>query len=687
MSMMALACALIGAVLVRFHIPGPGVLLMSLALWRWIRDPAQPAENPQGANPSPLEISILSGLTLVALVIRSVHLGTLPPAGINTDESRYGMFAIRFLRGETLWPPPDSTEALSVWSYAVAFWLFGKSLLVARGVSVLYGTSTIPLLWWAVRPLYGPGVALAASTALALMRWHILVSRIAQPYVLVPFAICVVLGAFARALRRSRTSDWAFFGIVAGSATYTYLAARIIPVLAGLVAFYHIRTERHQRRSRILHGLVCGGAMVVVMLPILSRFLISPESFTSRANFLLSETRSHPIHGIVRNAILELTAFCSTGDGFLSSSYPQWGDAPLLGPVGVAFLLLGLTGLTSGRSQVWNALVGLYAVSAFIIGLLAGMGFPGGSNRLTMLCPIIALAQGIALTRIAARSRAPLAVCALAFAAATSWEYAGFLHRTPWDVDRSVVGAWCTSPEESLASKMHDQVGGMPVCFIDTMEDAPLVVDKLLGASVFTTGTRVLRTSPRSLSWIWSHHAIGVALWSTRRHRELATEVFPHAVRLYPSPLTPGCLGLSLISPSIKSRMSVGEFRSTIHDLERASLMASEKRYDAALSVIARLSERYPWLALSHAVGAGILLAVGQEDSLDKAAVEAQRAVELSSGANPQAWSILAYVRFRRQTWGDAHAFWKRSLDLDPTQEDVAANYKNLDDMLKRFRP
>src|SRR6185436_15451411 len=98
-------------------------------------------------------------------------------------------------------------------------------------------------------------------------RWHLLVSRLATNYGLLPVCVLLVVGSYVRAARRGGTGRWALVGAAAGFSLYSYTPARAIPVaLAGAVGWEMFRGGARRISARNLGAAL--GALAIVAAPL-----------------------------------------------------------------------------------------------------------------------------------------------------------------------------------------------------------------------------------------------------------------------------------------------------------------------------------------------------------------------------------------------------------------------------------
>lgn len=172
------------------------------------------------------------------------------------------------LRGDT--HPPLHFMLLRLWRQA-----FGESAVAARALSLVFGITSLPLLFVLARRLGGAVPALWSTLLMALSPLHVRYAQEARNYTM---ALCLVLGAalmLVPANQRPRPRPDVFWLslLVLASALTHYFA---LPVLAMLALFALLRPEGQGRRP----GLLAFGLAAVAFL-----VLWGPELWAQRPNF------------------------------------------------------------------------------------------------------------------------------------------------------------------------------------------------------------------------------------------------------------------------------------------------------------------------------------------------------------------------------------------------------------------
>lgn len=196
----------------------------------------------------PIKILLFSIIALAAF-LRLVRLTDIPP-GVNRDEASIGVTAYSLMttgKDEYGRPFPVSFESFGDWKLPLYIYttipfvkLFGLSELAVRLPSALAGTASVALLFFLTKALFSsPAIALVAALSLALMPWHIHISRVeSEAIVSVFFSIAGSL-LFLAALR-NKSAKLLTFAAIPFALTYwtyhgTHISTSLLLVGMGLI--------------------------------------------------------------------------------------------------------------------------------------------------------------------------------------------------------------------------------------------------------------------------------------------------------------------------------------------------------------------------------------------------------------------------------------------------------------------
>ncbi len=303
---------------------------------------------------------ITAVLTLAVLMLRLYRLGELP-AGIQVSEALNGIDALRVLRGEhaVFFPSEFSGhEGLVVYLIALSITFLGQTDLALRLPTALASASTVFVVFWLGRLLYGRdekgletpwrGIFIggAAASLMAVSIGQTVLGRTVfrANHLLLLLSLCLALLWWGWRERSWKTV--ALAGICAGLVQYTYIPARFTPFLFVAFGLSFLIPHRPDKRVRVNAELpwvlTFGVVAFLVAAPILFFFLFNPEHFFLRSNslsILSSEiNRGNPLGALFDNVIGHLAAFGFNGD---VSWRHNFNALPMLNPWETAFFWLG----------------------------------------------------------------------------------------------------------------------------------------------------------------------------------------------------------------------------------------------------------------------------------------------------------------------------------------------------------
>lgn len=298
-------------------------------------------------------------IILLAFALRVAQLDSLP-LSLSFDEAPNGLDALHLVRTARLTPFLQNQfgrETLFFYLQGAALQVYGVSSFSLRFVSALTGTFVIPLLY-AVSQRVGLAtlllphasrppnqielgsdahwLGLLAATGLAVSYWHIFFSRLAlRANLLLPLLLAAIYCFWRGWFGKQRQYTWLILsGALLGLTAYTYIAARLLPLLFGL---FFIGDFLHNKSSHIkplIKFSIFGGVALLVAGPLIFYFLQNPQAFYGRTS-AISIFAEDDISLMVARNLFSLMHLYFLAETWLG----QW---PALNFVSVVGLLVGL---------------------------------------------------------------------------------------------------------------------------------------------------------------------------------------------------------------------------------------------------------------------------------------------------------------------------------------------------------
>jgi 4-amino-4-deoxy-L-arabinose transferase-like glycosyltransferase len=306
---------------------------------------------PSNVVRSRFEIAYLCLVILIGFGLRIPKLNTLP-VSLSLDEATNGIDALRLFRAGWLTPFLQNNfgrETLFFYFQSMALQLYGISPFSLRFASALAGTITIPLMYIVGKRLELNGLvlprslslnlpSLLAATGLAISYWHIYFSRVAlRAILLAPLLLglvfCFWQGWYSSLdSPRSRRGWLVAAGFLLGLCLYTYLAARLLPVLFVIFVAIELVGDRSGLKQKTVDFLVFSLASILTVIPLASYFYRNPQALSGRTQAISIFAGGAPFQPLAGNLVALLRIY------FLGGTWlGQWPALNAL--LGIGFLI------------------------------------------------------------------------------------------------------------------------------------------------------------------------------------------------------------------------------------------------------------------------------------------------------------------------------------------------------------
>jgi mannosyltransferase len=205
-----------GVTLLQWTFVLEGLALIGLGYCRWVYvrlDPAERAHvrtplDPGAAVSARVSLLLLAGITLLALVLRSHELNSdfwLDEIRATLDAREMSVLEVTgsYVR--------SNVHLLNTLLMKLSFAVFGEAEWSARLPVVLFGTASVPVLYWVGRSVASREVSLGAALLLAVSYHHIFFSQNARGYVPYIFFSLVSSALLVRGFRDDRRRTWVLY--------------------------------------------------------------------------------------------------------------------------------------------------------------------------------------------------------------------------------------------------------------------------------------------------------------------------------------------------------------------------------------------------------------------------------------------------------------------------------------------
>lgn len=275
------------------------------------------------------------------------------PPGLHQDEvsaiyEAYSLLLTGKDRWGNPWPiyfPGWGSGQNVLYSYlSIPFiYLFGLNIITTRLVSLILGILTLPLLYCTVKNIFNREIALISTVLLAILPWHLSISRWAVESNILPFFLILGIYTVSLALNDQASPNRIFLAFVPWSfGLYAYATSyAVIPLLIILVVLFNKDIVKLNYYRWLIAIIIWLTLSLPIILFIIKNFLIH-EDFNFEKNLpffipLLPVNRLDQVSNtsfknlLYKNIIFVLNGFADARSEFL----------PLQG-IEFPFLVIGL---------------------------------------------------------------------------------------------------------------------------------------------------------------------------------------------------------------------------------------------------------------------------------------------------------------------------------------------------------
>ncbi len=237
--------------------------------------------------------SLVLAILLLGFLARAIQFPNNPP-GLYVDEAGAGYETLSLIHtGADRWGTPLPVYFISwgsgqsvLYSYlSIPFVMgFGLSRFSIRLLSLFVGTLTLVLLYVSVKRAFGRRAAWISTLLLAVMPWHVMISRWALDANLLPFFLLLGTYTVTRVLQRETSFGWHILSLVPWAlGLYAYaMAYVVVPVLILLIlVFYRKQIWARNKAWLAAFGVFAFLAMPIALFLIKNFVLQDPLAFNS----------------------------------------------------------------------------------------------------------------------------------------------------------------------------------------------------------------------------------------------------------------------------------------------------------------------------------------------------------------------------------------------------------------------
>ncbi|HFE65849.1 MAG TPA: phospholipid carrier-dependent glycosyltransferase, partial [Chloroflexi bacterium] len=178
----------------------------------------------------------------------------------------------------------NGREALFLYLTAASLRLLGQTVFALRLPAALLGTGSVWLAWRIGRANFNRRAGLLAAALIAVSLWPVMESRWALRAVSLTFMAALTVYLLDQAFRRQSAWRWLAGGVALGLTLYTYIPARLMPlvILAWMGWLFWTRREAAKRQWRQMAAALL--TALLVFLPFAWYMWQFPDKVNQRAN-------------------------------------------------------------------------------------------------------------------------------------------------------------------------------------------------------------------------------------------------------------------------------------------------------------------------------------------------------------------------------------------------------------------
>lgn len=349
--------------------------------------------------------AIALAILVIAMFLRLLRLAEVPP-GIFFDEGAPGVDAVKVLQGKhgVFFPDNSGREALIIYAIAIAHSLLGPSTLALRLPTALSSAASVLALFWTGYVLFGTGknkeiprpwrgifIGGVGAALLSVSLNHVVLGRIAfrANFLILLLPLCLTL--LWRGWQQRNWLTVTLAGVCAGILQYTYIPARLLPILLlffGLTFLIPLNDKAFRRvREGWPRAVLFASASAVVAAPIIVYFILHPDHMADRINqvslFAPTKTDGDPLGTLALNVWDHILVFGFRGDPNWVHNYE---GRSMLNPWEALFFWVGLAlSLWRWRTHSNSRLLLIWLGIMLVPALLARDPYPYVPNTLRMM--------------------------------------------------------------------------------------------------------------------------------------------------------------------------------------------------------------------------------------------------------------------------------------------------------------
>ena len=317
------------------------------------------------------ERTLFGLIFILAFVLRVYRLDEIP-SGIYLDSSGPALYALRLIH-EHIKPPfmlPAFAANPSYLVYLLAAWFewFSPTQTNLFLFYVVFSLAALPLIYWTFRQLAGPRTALFTLYFIAIMRWHLVFSRMGFRGIQVPFYLFGTLAFLIYGLKRAKTWPLVVSALFLAGGLYTYQSFKAVPLLVLILL-----ANEYLQNPKVMKAvkgplLASAGLALLISLPLLAYWVGQGSLGTRESQLFIGKevVEQKSLEPLVDKITQTTLMFNRKGE---EQPRHNFRDHRILDDVTGLFFVLGFFyALWRFRQRPY-----FYAVSGFLVMILPGL--------------------------------------------------------------------------------------------------------------------------------------------------------------------------------------------------------------------------------------------------------------------------------------------------------------------------
>lgn len=238
--------------------------------------------SPQWVKENPHVVTV-GFIFLLGLFLRLWKIGEVP-GGFSGNEKEV-VDTILKLDLNHLWLGSKFYQGLYVYGGAIWMAIFGETILNLRIFSALLGSATIVFMYLFISKWFSKKIAIFGCFLFAISSFHISISRLIIPEVILPLILFILFVVLTAAYRNKNIWLFGISGILTGLGFYASPVFLLVPILFLITGAYFVYKNKKFLTAYKDDILIFGVGFLASSLPFWVNFVRNPKSYLTFFGF------------------------------------------------------------------------------------------------------------------------------------------------------------------------------------------------------------------------------------------------------------------------------------------------------------------------------------------------------------------------------------------------------------------